>query len=66
MLAKRLLSMAYRNRNILRKLILVEALTGNQWQMDRDQAKQLIYEVNRIGNNVNQITYNTNVKRFWS
>lgn len=66
MLAKRLLSMAYRNRNILRKLILAEVLTGKQWQMDRDQAKQLIYEVNRIGNNVNQITYSTNVKRFWS
>jgi len=34
--------------------------------MDRDQAKQLIYEVNRIGNNVNQIAYNTNVVRFSS
>ena len=44
----------------LRKLILAESLTGKQWHMDRDQAKQLIYEVNRIGNNVNQIAYNTN------
>lgn len=34
--------------------------------MDRDQAKQLIYEVNRIGNNVNQIAYNTNAVRFSS
>ena len=37
-----------------------------QWHMDRDQAKQLIYEVNRIGNNINQIAYNTNVVRFSS
>lgn len=50
----------------LRKLILAESLSGKQWHMDREQAKELIYEVNRIGNNVNQIAYNTNVKRFAS
>ena len=50
----------------LRKLILAESLAGKQWHMDGDQAKQLIYEVNRIGNNVNQIAYNTNVVRFSS
>lgn len=44
----------------LRKLILAESLSGKQWHMDREQAKELIYEVNRIGNNVNQIAYNTN------
>lgn len=50
----------------LRKLILAESLSGKQWHMDKEQAKELIYEVNRIGNNVNQIAYNTNVKRFAS
>lgn len=50
----------------LRKLILAESLSGKQWHMDRELAKELICEVNRIGNNVNQIAYNTNVKRFAS
>ena len=63
MLTKNAFEYGLSKADYLRKLILAEALTGKQWHMDRDQAKQLIYEVNRIGNNVNQIAYNTNAVR---
>ena len=66
MLTKNAFEYGLSKADYLRKLILAEALTGKQWHMDRDQAKQLIYEVNRIGNNVNQIAYNTNAVRFSS
>ena len=66
MLTKNAFEYGLSKSDYLRKLILAESLTGKQWHMDRDQAKQLIYEANRIGNNVNQIAYNTNVKRFAS
>ena len=58
MLTKNAFEYGLSKSEYLRKLILAESLTGKQWHMDRDQAKQLIYEVNRIGNNVNQIAYN--------
>ena len=32
--------------------------------MERDQADHLVYEINRIGNNINQIAYNTNAKLY--
>lgn len=66
MLTKNAFEYGLSKSEYLRKLILAESLSGKQWHMDRDQAKQLIYEVNRIGNNVNQIAYNTNVVRFSS
>ena len=66
MLTKNAFEYGLSKSEYLRKLILAESLTGKQWHMDRDQAKQLIYEVNRIGNNVNQIAYNTNAVRFSS
>lgn len=59
MLTKNAFEYGLSKSEYLRKLILAESLSGKQWHMDRDQAKQLIYEVNRIGNNVNQIAYNT-------
>ena len=52
MLTKNAFEYGLSKSEYLRKLILAESLTGKQWHMDRDQAKQLIYEVNRIGNNV--------------
>ena len=58
MLTKNAFEYGLSKSEYLRKLILAESLTGKQWHMDRDQAKQLIYEVNRIGNNVNQISSN--------
>ena len=66
MLTKNAFEYGLSKSKYLRKLILAESLAGKQWHMDGDQAKQLIYEVNRIGNNVNQIAYNTNVVRFSS
>ena len=66
MLTKNAFEYGLTKSKYLRKLILAESLAGKQWHMDGDQAKQLIYEVNRIGNNVNQIAYNTNVVRFSS
>lgn len=67
MLTKNAFEYGLSKAEYLRKLILAEALTNSMhWHMDRDQAKQLIYEANHIGNNVNQVAYNTNVKRFAS
>ena len=66
MLTKNAFEYGLSKSKYLRKLILAESLAGKQWHMGRDQEKQLIYEVNRIGNNVNQIAYNTNVVRFSS
>lgn len=66
MLTKNAFEYGLSKSKYLRKLILAESLAGKQWHMDGEQAKQLIYEVNRIGNNVNQIAYNTNVVRFSS
>lgn len=48
----------------LRKLILYGGMVGRQWSMDKEQGKKLLYELNRIGNNINQIAYNTNAKLF--
>ena len=50
----------------IRKLIIADSIVGRQWTMDKDIGKQLLYELNRIGNNINQIAYNTNVKAFAS
>lgn len=34
--------------------------------MDKSIGKEFIYEINCIGNNINQIAYNTNYQRFAS
>lgn len=48
----------------IRQLIVAESIVGRHWTMDKEQGKQLLFEINRIGNNVNQIAYNTNAKTF--
>ena len=48
----------------VRQLIWADSLVGRRWSMDKEQGKQLLYELNRIGNNINQIAYNTNAKTF--
>lgn len=50
----------------LRQLIMYGGIVGRQWTMDEEQGKQLLYEINRIGNNLNQIAYNTNAKKYAS
>lgn len=32
-------------------------------KMDKEDLKKFLYELNRIGNNINQIAYNTNAKK---
>lgn len=48
----------------LRKLILADTLMGSHRTMDKEQAEKLIYHVGKIGTNINQIAYNTNVKAY--
>lgn len=50
----------------IRKLILAESIFGRHFVMDKEQGKQLLFEINKIGNNINQIAYNTNAKAFAS
>ena len=50
----------------IRQLIVGGAVVGRQWTMDKEQGKQIIFELNRIGNNVNQIAYSTNAKAYAS
>lgn len=50
----------------IRKLILSEGLMRGLWTMDKSIGKEFLYEINRIGNNINQIAYNTNYQRFAS
>lgn len=42
MLTKNAFEYGLSKADYLRKLILAEALTGKQWHINRDQAKQLI------------------------
>lgn len=50
----------------LRQLIVAGSVTGRHWTMNEEQGKQLLYEINRIGNNINQVAYNTNVQAYAS
>lgn len=40
-----------------------EVTTGNKQILQDENFKKLLYELNRIGNNINQIAYNSNLKR---
>lgn len=64
MLAKNAFEYGLSQSDYLRQLILSESIMGRHWTMDKEQGKQIIYELNRIGNNINQIAYNTNAKTF--
>lgn len=48
----------------LRKIILYGSIVGQHPVIDKATGEKLLYEVNRIGNNINQIAYNTNAKRY--
>ena len=47
----------------LRKLIVFGGMFVNHFSMDKEQTKQLLYELNRIGNNINQIAFRTNANK---
>lgn len=46
----------------IRKLILYGGMTVRPYALKEEDNRKLIYELNKIGNNINQIAYNTNVK----
>ena len=46
----------------LRKIILYGSIVGQHPVIDKTTGEKLLYEVNRIGNNINQIAYNTNAR----
>lgn len=41
----------------LRQLILAKAIRGRHWTMDKEQGKEIIRELNNIGNTINVIAY---------
>lgn len=47
----------------LRKIILYGSIVGQHPVIDKATGEKLLYEVNRIGNNINQIAYNTNLRK---
>lgn len=50
----------------VRQLIADRSVIGRQWTMDKEQGKQLLYELRKIGTNLNQIAYNTNAQKYAS
>lgn len=64
MLQKNAFELGLSRADYLRKLIMYGNVVGRFFTMDKEQGKQLLYEINRIGNNINQIAYNTNAKMY--
>ena len=52
--------------DFLRKLILSEMLIGPRRTVSKESVDQLKYQIGKIGTNINQIAYNTNVKAYTS
>ena len=64
LLQKQAYELGLSQSDYLRKLILYGGMFTSHFSMDKEQANKLLYELNRIGNNINQIAYNTNAKTF--
>lgn len=64
MLEKNSFELGLSKADYLRRLIMYGGIVGRFFTMDKEQGKQLLYEINRIGNNINQIAYNTNAKMY--
>lgn len=62
LLEKGAYELGYSKAEYLRNLIVYGSMYGRHWSMDKEQGKQLLYEVNRIGNNINQIAYIVNTQ----
>lgn len=62
LLEKGAYELGYTKAEYLRNLIVYGGMFGRHWSMDKEQGKQLLYEVNRIGNNINQIAYIVNTQ----
>ena len=62
MLEKNAYELGLSKADYLRNIIMYGKFLGRHFVMDKEQGKQLIFEINRIGNNINQIAYRTNAK----
>ena len=66
LLEKNAFELGLSKADYLRKIILYGSIVGQHPVIDKDTGEKLLYEVNRIGNNINQIAYNTNAKMYAS
>ena len=64
MLEKNAYELGLSKAEYLRNVIMYGKFIGRHFVMDKEQGKQLIFEINRIGNNINQIAYRTNAKMY--
>lgn len=64
MLEKNAYELGLSKADYLRNIIMYGKFIGRHFVMDKEQGKQLIFEINRIGNNINQIAYRTNAKMY--
>ena len=62
LLEKNAFELGLSKADYLRKIILYGSIVGQHPVIDKETGEKLLYEVNRIGNNINQIAYNTNAK----
>lgn len=66
LLEKNAFELGLSKADYLRQLIVYGGIVGRQWSMDKEQGKQLLYELRKIGTNLNQIAYNTNAQKYAS
>lgn len=64
MLEKSAFELGLSKADFLRSLIMAGSVIGQHPVLDKEQGAKLLYEVNKIGQNINQIAYNTNSKSF--
>lgn len=64
MLEKSAFELSLSKSDFLRSLIMGGSVIGQHPVIEKEQGAKLLYEVNRIGNNINQLTYNSNAKSF--
>ena len=62
MLLKNSMELNLSKSDYIRKLILYGAVVGQHPVIDQEQGKKLLYEINKIGVNINQIAYQSNKK----
>lgn len=66
MLEKSAFELGLSKADFLRSLIMAGSVIGQHPVLDKEQGAKLLYEVNKIGQNINQIAFNTNSKSFAS
>lgn len=66
MLEKSAFELGLSQADFLRALIMAGSVSGQHPVLDKEQGAKLLYEVNKIGQNINQIAFNTNSKSFAS